>query len=188
MIVSATAAGTATEWADKSANETANTPHSASGSLSYTDANALDTHTASFVARGSNYLGTLSLNTTNIDSGDVVGWSFTVSDSAIDYLKAGQTLTQLYDVTINDGHGGTVMQTITITLAGTGDSTRVSRKALRGNGSDTDDGHDSHGIVLGQGQHTDNSMDDDHIPPPQSPGLEPMTFLGAHLHFGDHLV
>ena len=188
MIASATATGVATEWADKSTKETSNTPHTATGSVTYTDANVLDTHTASFAARGTGYLGTFSLNTTAIDSGDKVTWSFSVSDSAIDYLNAGQTLTQLYDVTIDDGHGGTVVQTITITINGAADgATRATRKA-RGNSSDTDDGHDLHGIVFGQGQHTDNSTDDDHIPPPQPTGPELMTFLGAHLHFGEHLV
>ena len=40
VIASATATGLATEWADKSAAETANTQHTASGSIAYTDANA----------------------------------------------------------------------------------------------------------------------------------------------------
>ena len=63
------------------------------------------------------------LNTGNIDSAQSAGWSFTVSDSAIDYLKAGQTLTQKYDVTIDDGHGGSTTQTVTVTLIGAGDET-----------------------------------------------------------------
>jgi VCBS repeat-containing protein len=189
VIATATATGVATEWADKSTKETANTPHTATGAVTYTDANALDTHTASFVARGTDYLGTFSLNTTAIDSGDKVTWSFSVSDSAIDYLNAGQTLTQLYDVTIDDGHGGTVVQTITITLNGAADgAARTTRKA-RGSGSDTDDQSSHDGNVFGQSQHGDkHDADDDHIPPPQPTGPELMTFLGAHLHFGDHLV
>jgi serralysin len=125
VIASATATGLATEWADKSAAETANTQHTASGSIAYSDANALDTHTASFVAKGSGYLGTFSLNTTAIDSSDKVGWSFSVSDGAMDYLKAGETKIQLYDVTINDGHGGSVVQTVTITLTGADDGRNV---------------------------------------------------------------
>ena len=181
------ATGVATEWSDRSAKETSNTLHNNTGSVSYTDANALDTHTASFAARGTDYLGTFSLNTATIDSGDSLVWSFSVSDSAIDYLNAGQTLTQLYDVTIDDGHGGTVVQTITITVNGAADdAARVSRKALRGKGSDTDDTHFN---GLGQGQAMDkHNMDDDQIPVTHNTGPEPMTFLGAHLHFGEHLV
>jgi serralysin len=181
VIASATAAGAATEWADKSAKENGNTPHTASGAVSYTDANTLDTHTASFVARGAGYVGTFSLNTSAIDSGDKVTWSFSVADSAIDYLNAGQTLTQLYDVTINDGHGGTVLQTITITINGAADgAARVAKKG-RGNGSDVDDGH-------GHGQQLDHhGVDQDQYPGPH-PNSDWMVVVGAHLHLGEHPI
>ena len=69
VIVSKTATGGATEWADKSAAETANTPHTASGSVIYSDADALDLHTASFSAKGAGYLGAFSLNTAAIELG-----------------------------------------------------------------------------------------------------------------------
>jgi VCBS repeat-containing protein len=126
VIASAVTTGSATEWLDKSAAETANAPHTVSGSIAYTDANALDTHTASFAAKGSGYLGTFSLNSAAIDSSDTVGWSFSVTDGAMNYLKAGETKIQLYDVTINDGHGGSVIQTVTITLTGSDDAGRNS--------------------------------------------------------------
>ncbi len=182
MIATATATGVATEWADKSTKETSNTPHTATGAVTYTDANALDTHTASFVARGTGYLGTFSLNTTAIDSGDKVTWSFSVSDSAIDHLNAGQTLTQLYDVTIDDGHGGTVVQTITITINGASDGAARATRKGRGNGSDTDDGHDAHSAWTG------TAWTRIKFPHPILRQGISMTFLGAHLHFGDHLV
>jgi serralysin len=129
VIASATATGLATEWPDKSAAETANTPHTASGLIAYADSNTLDTHTASFVPKGSGYLGTFSLNSAAIDSSDTVGWSFSVSDGAMNYLKAAETKVQLYDVTINDGHGGSVTQTVTITLTGSDD---VGRNLITG--------------------------------------------------------
>ncbi len=113
---------TLTEWTDNSAAESANTPHTASGSVTFTDADVLDTHSASFAARDAGYLGTFSLNTSTIDANDKIGWSFSVSDSAMDHLAAGQTLTQYYDVSVNDGRGGTAKQTVTVKLAGTGDT------------------------------------------------------------------
>ena len=181
VIASATATGTATEWADKSTKETSNTPHIATGAVTYTDANTLDTHTASFTARGTGYLGTFSLNTSAIDSGDKVTWSFSVADSAIDYLNAGQMLTQLYDVAIDDGHGGTVVQTITITINGASDGAARGARKGRSNGSDTDDGQ-------AHGQGVDgHSVDQDQYPAPH-PNTDWMTLVGAHLHFGDHLV
>jgi serralysin len=189
VIASATTKGVATEWTDKSTKETSNTPHTSTGSVTYTDANALDTHTASFVARGTDYLGTFSLNTTAIDSGDKVTWSFSVSDSAIDHLNAGQTLTQLYDVTIDDGHGGTVVQTITITINGASDGTARAPRKGRSNSSEADDAHDVDGIVFGHGPHAGgNGMDEDQAPAPHPTSGALMTVLGAHLHSGDHLV
>jgi VCBS repeat-containing protein len=186
VIVSATATGSATEWADKSAAETANTPHTASGSVLYSDANALDTHSASFAARGSGYLGTFSLNTASIDSGDTVGWSFTVSDSAIDSMKAGQTKTQLYDVTIDDGHGGTIVQTITITLTGAGDAATRTRRA-RGNEADSTNESGLPGYE--HGRHGDGAdMDGDQIPAPHPAVHDIATLLGAHLQPGEYWV
>src|SRR6185436_8104856 len=112
VITSAAQSGSATEWADLSAAEIANTPHGASGAVTFSDVDTLDTHTASFLqqAGDTSAVGTFSLDTTNIDTGHSVGWSFSVDDSAIDYLQAGQTLTQPYDVTVNDGQGGTATQ------------------------------------------------------------------------------
>ena len=40
----------------------------------------------------------------------------------LQFLNGGQTLNQTYTVTINDGHGGTVSQGITITLVGADDA------------------------------------------------------------------
>ena len=110
-----------TEWADLSANEVANTPHTASGTITYLDPDAGDTHAASFAAEASGYLGTFTLGSVNETNG-TLGWSFTVSDRAIDYLKAGQSLVQKYDVTINDGHGGAATQAVAVTLNGASDA------------------------------------------------------------------
>lgn len=184
VIVSATATGSVTEWPDKSAAETANTPHTASGSVIYSDADALDIHAASFVAKGKGYLGTFSLNTAAIDSADTVGWSFTVSDSAMDPLKAGVTKVQLYDVTISDGHGGTITQTIAITLTGADDAaagrTRKARASAQESNNTSDDAsyddrhdrHDVRGDDSGPGNH--------HAAP------DFVSLVGAHLNLHDY--
>jgi VCBS repeat-containing protein len=141
IMTSAAPSVSLTEWADRSANEVRNTPHTASGTFSYSDPDLGQVHAASFKPEGTNYLGTFSLNTSNIDSAQSVGWSFTVSDSAIDYLKAGQSLTQKYDVTIDDGHGGSTTQTVTVTLIGAVDAVTKTAKgggSGKGAGSDFD--------------------------------------------------
>ena len=51
-------------------------------------------------------LGTFTANVTNDTTGDGVGqvtWNFSVNDSALDYLGAGDVVTQTYTVTVNDG-------------------------------------------------------------------------------------
>jgi VCBS repeat-containing protein len=135
------------------------------------------------------YLGTFSLNTANIDSGDTVGWSFTVADSAIDSLKAGQTKTQLYDVTIDDGHGGTIVQTITITLAGANDGTTRTPRRARGNDADSASESGSPGSPYEHGRHGDGAdMDGDQIPAPHPAVHDIATLLGAHLQPGEYWV
>ncbi|MBW0371457.1 VCBS domain-containing protein, partial [Ensifer adhaerens] len=66
-------------------------------------------------------LGTFALDPLN-QATDQVGWSFKVADSVLDSLQAGQKLTQTYDVTVDDGKGGTATQTVTITITGTNDA------------------------------------------------------------------
>jgi VCBS repeat-containing protein len=183
VIVSAAATGSVTEWADKSAAETANTPHTAAGFLTYTDADTLDFHSASFVAKGSGYLGAFSLNTAAIDSGDTVGWSFTVSDSAMDSLNAGAAKAQVYDVAISDGHGGTDIETITITLIGSDDAaagrTRKARAAASTDTTNnTPDSGESHGRHTRDSDHAASNQHD------AGSGLAGL--LGVHPNFGDH--
>jgi len=84
------------------------------GSIGFADIIPTDTHTASVVAQGTGYVGALTLgavsesNITGIVKGSVP-WSFSVPDNALDFLSAGQVLTQSYNVTIADGHGGTLV-------------------------------------------------------------------------------
>ena len=93
-----------------------------SGTIAFDDADLSDTHSASFAAQGPGYLGTFSLDPVN-QAGDNVGWHFAVDDAAIDFLDAGETLTQTYTVTIDDGHGGTATQDVTVTINGAADNT-----------------------------------------------------------------
>lgn len=167
LITSGAQTATLTEWADKSADETANTLHAATGAITYTDADALDLHTARVTAQGTGYLGSLTLDTSLIDSGDRIGWRFAVDDRSIDYLKAGQTLTQRYDVAIDDGHGGTATQTVTIALVGADDPiVRVKGGKGRGAGADPDD------QALFNARSDKVGMSGDQAPAPQDTGFD----------------
>ncbi|MET0437516.1 MAG: DUF5801 repeats-in-toxin domain-containing protein [Devosia sp.] len=126
-----TVTGSATEWADLSANEANNVAHTANGSVAFSDVDTIDTHSASFAAQANGYVGTFALGAVD-QNGNTVGWTYSVADSAIDYLAAGQTLTQKYDVTVDDGKGGTAVQTITVTITGTNDAPIVAMSDLTG--------------------------------------------------------
>ncbi len=126
-IVSAVSSGSVTERADQSAGENAVTL-AATGSIAFADVDLADTHSATVTAQGSGYLGALTLGSVN-QAGNSVGWSFSVSDAAIDFLAAGESRTQNYTVAVSDGRGGTVEQVVTITVNGTNDAPTVTSGA-----------------------------------------------------------
>lgn len=105
---------------------------STAGSLSFSDAEAGDTHSASVLPNGSNYVGTFSLDPVSEAGGSgSVGWHFTVDNADIQFLAQGQTLTQDYFVTIADNNGGSTTQDVTVTLNGTNDApTAVSENVI----------------------------------------------------------
>ena len=100
-----------------------------SGTISFSDADTVDTHSATFVAEsgthidGTAYVGTFTLNPiTEANGSGSLGWQFTVNRSDIQFLAAGQVEKQFYDVTVSDGHGGTAVQTIEVDITGTNDA------------------------------------------------------------------
>ncbi len=107
-------------------------PHTVAGDIPFLDVDLTDVHTVAVAPSESGYVGQLVATVTNDTIGDgegVVSWSFSVDDSAIDFLAAGQKLTQSYDVTISDGHGGTATQTVSVTITGTNDAAMITGAA-----------------------------------------------------------
>ena len=97
-----------------------------SGVINFDDPDLADTHTASSVYTGPGEpFGALTLalvhDTTGTGTGGQVAWTYTVDPSLLADLGADDTRIETFDVTISDGHGGTVTQTITITLHGVND-------------------------------------------------------------------
>jgi VCBS repeat-containing protein len=101
----------------------------ASGTISFTDNDLSDTHTASVTSAPATTLGTFSLapvsETLNAANGSVT-WNYALNNAAAQYLAAGQSVTETYTVTVSDGHGSTATQNVTITIAGTNDPTVIS--------------------------------------------------------------
>jgi VCBS repeat-containing protein len=121
---SVTATGTVNERADHAPDENI-ALLTTNGTIAFTDADLSNTHSVSVTPQGGSYLGTFAATITNSATGDGAGevsWTFTVSDGALDYLTAGQTLTQVYAVKIQDNDGGSVTQNVTVSLVGTNDA------------------------------------------------------------------
>jgi len=109
----------------------------AGGALTFTDIDVSDTHTATVTAAATNTtaLGTLALgamtDTTN-GVGGLQPWSYTLNNAAAQYLAAGQTVTEVYTITVDDGNGGTATQDVTITITGTNDVPVITSAAQAG--------------------------------------------------------
>ncbi|WP_316197974.1 VCBS domain-containing protein [Bradyrhizobium sp. SZCCHNS2002] len=114
-------------------------PDTASGVITFTDADVSDTHVAkvtgiSVSGDKSGLPDQLALTSwlslgTLIDSKDGApgsqAWSFSAQDKAFDYLSAGQSVTLTYTVEIADGHGGVVDTPVTITITGSEDAPQL---------------------------------------------------------------
>jgi T1SS-143 domain-containing protein len=99
----------------------------ASGAIAFTDADG-DSQTVSYTTpAGSNYYG--AFNATVDNTSHKVNWTFTVNDSEIQSLRASDHIDQTYTVKIDDGHGGSTTQTVTVTLNGVNDAASITGTA-----------------------------------------------------------
>nr|WP_249139376.1 VCBS domain-containing protein [Bradyrhizobium japonicum] len=116
------------------------------GTLAIQDLDLIDTHTAEWSFKSSSvstdlpgfgtgsHIGTFSIDSSVAESGSdtsngaTLGWHFTLDNSnpVLQSLAQGQTITQVYTVTFDDHHGGTVSQDVTVTITGTNDAPAVS--------------------------------------------------------------
>lgn len=96
---------------------------STSGTISFSDAETADTHTASFSPDGTGYVGTFTLDPVTESSGSgSVAWHFTVDNADIQFLSQSESLTQTYTVFVTDDHGASVPQSVSVTMIGTNDA------------------------------------------------------------------
>ena len=129
VITSEASGGTVTETRDGAIGEN-QTVHRATGTIAFSDADTSDTHSVSYTADQDDYLGRFSpvLN----QSDGTIDWTFSVADSALNYLAQGESLTQIYRVTIEDGNGGSVTEEIVITIEGTNDQPVITTADTNG--------------------------------------------------------
>ncbi|QPF93845.1 beta strand repeat-containing protein [Bradyrhizobium commune] len=107
------------------------------GSISFSDIETGDTHTASFAPNGSGYVGTFSLDpVSEVPGSGSVAWHYSVDNADIQFLAQGQTLVQNYAVTILDSNGASTVQNVSIAINGTNDApTAVSETVVTDTGA-----------------------------------------------------
>ena len=91
------------------------------GVIAFTDADLIDTHTVSYVKASGSLGGTLTLGSVSespsTDTG-TVGWTYSLPNTSAQYLAKGQTAVETFTLSINDGQGGIVTETVSVTVTG----------------------------------------------------------------------
>src|SRR5215831_10050965 len=91
---------------------------SASGQVTFSDADTSDTHSLTVSAAAA-------YGTASVDADGT--WHYTVSDSgAVNALAAGEHLADSFTVQVDDHHGGLASQVVNITITGTNDAPVIS--------------------------------------------------------------
>src|SRR5205823_5734522 len=108
-----------------------------SGTISFSDVDLTDVHLVS--ATGTpvgTTLGSLTAvknsDTTATGTGGQLTWTYTVADSAVEYLAAGQTKVESFTITLDDQHGGLITRQIDVTITGTNDAPVITAQDLVG--------------------------------------------------------
>ena len=104
---------------------------SESGVISFTDVDLTDVHlvSATGIPIGS-VLGTLTAvknsDTTGTGSGGQLTWTYTVAESAIEYLVKNQTKVESFTITLVDQNGGVITRQIDVTITGSNDAASIT--------------------------------------------------------------
>ena len=106
-----------------------------SGSITFTDLDLTDTPTATEVTKSVTTALTLTAAqqtaiedafTISPDAGNTnngtINWDYTITEAELDFLAAGETVTVVYTITVNDANGGTDTQDVTVTITGANDA------------------------------------------------------------------
>ncbi|MGO4402584.1 VCBS domain-containing protein, partial [Achromobacter sp. PAB15] len=93
----------------------------ATGKIDVTDIDTTDTHTWTVNNDGKGTYGSFSVD----GSGN---WTYNLDNAnkAVQGLKSGETFTETFTVTVNDGNGGIVDKAITVTINGTDDGAIIN--------------------------------------------------------------
>ena len=106
-----------------------------SGSITFTDLDLTDTPTATEVTKSVTTALTLTIaqqnaiedaftispDAVNTNNG-TINWDYTITEGELDFLAAGETVTVVYTITVDDANGGTDTQDVTVSITGANDA------------------------------------------------------------------
>lgn len=119
---------TAEDLAGSVTEDAADPTLSDSGVIGFTDVDLSDVHSVSAVFASTSHagqLGNLTATISDATTGDGAGevtWSFAVSNADVQVLGAGDTITEIYTVTLTDNEGSTVTRDVAVTITGANDA------------------------------------------------------------------
>ena len=100
----------------------------------------------------------ITADTTGTGVGGVVSWSYAIDNAAAQQLANGQVVTEVHRITVNDQHGDTTTQDVTVTITGSNDEVLVSGVVT--SGAVVEDGTAS---ASGTASFTDVDLTDVHL-------------------------
>jgi len=115
--------------------------HTLTGTMNFTDADHSDTHTTTATLHSTSVSGgtvipasslahfqaaMTSQMVTDSNGSGKIKWTFNDADNDFDFLSKNQTLVLTYDIKVSDNHGGSVIQTVKVTVTGTDDKPVIS--------------------------------------------------------------
>jgi VCBS repeat-containing protein len=119
--------------------------HQLSGTMNFSDSDHSDTHATSAVLHSAVLSGgsvipaaalahfssaMASQIQSDHNGSGTLKWSFSDADEDFDFLSSNQTLVLTYDISVSDNHGGTVKQTVKVTITGTDDKPVINTAAV----------------------------------------------------------
>src|SRR3954454_16053204 len=132
----------ATSSFTETANRTDSTAlHTLTGTMNFKDSDHSDTHTTTATLHSTSVSGGTIIPATSLAhfqaamtsqiTSDSSGsgklkWTFSDADDDFDFLAKNQTLVLVYDIKVSDNHGGSVTQTVKVTVTGTDDKAVIS--------------------------------------------------------------
>jgi hypothetical protein len=139
------------ELANNTGSPTIDPVPAATGTIHFTDIDLTDQPTATITTQtvtwtgadhSTNLSGTLTLDQTvaledaltlqqtgNHNNG-AIGWTYSIADSALDFLGKGQTATVVSTITLDDHYGGIDTAQVTVTIAGSNDAPTLDATTL----------------------------------------------------------